>query len=119
MDSHTLQALIDGDDMAWEQFYSEMVPLIRGVGVVEAPNLTDEDLDDLVQIVCEKLINNDYEALRAFNPELDMKPYMITIALNAARDMAGQAHRWREIPVGGSSELELIESQRGMHRDYG
>lgn len=108
MDSRTLYALIEGDECAWGQFYADMAPLIRNICATRVTGMSGEDLDDLVQSVFEKLIEDDYEALRAFNPKLDIAPYISTFALNAARNMAKKFSKWREIPVGGTVELEAI-----------
>lgn len=96
------------DEPAWKKFYAGMVPLIRSVCITRVPSMSGEDLDDVVQSVFEKLIEDDCEALRVFNPKFDIEPYVSTIALNAARNIAKKASRRREIPVGGSVELEEI-----------
>ena len=85
-----VKACINGDPVAWETLRSLLFQLVRRYGARHA--LPAQDIEDLVQDVCEALAKDDYRLLRSYNPELaSLHTFLTSVIVNKKKHWA-RAH---------------------------
>lgn len=87
-DQHLVERLIDGCELAWQEFVTRYAGIVRSrvVGVAGASGcLADVPLiDDLVAEVFAALLNNNSAALRAYAGRSSLSTYLCVIATRVA-----------------------------------
>lgn len=87
-----LQAVIEGNQSAWNAFYKRyerlMLSCIRKVLLRYGVRADDNDMSDFLNSACVELIRSDYKKLRAYDPEKGYKisSWVGLIATNATHD---------------------------------
>lgn len=93
-----VQAMINGEDSAWREFYARYAGLMRGcitrvIGRSRA--WSDDDIREVFALLLMQLIANDKHRLRMFDPERGsrFRSWIALLATHCARDFARTARR--------------------------
>ena len=106
-DIELVDRLLHGMPGAFESFYRRHDRLIYHCIRTRADAT---DVADIFQSFFERLVERDYRILRLWQRGTSLPIYLSKVIRNFVVDFH-RSKRWREIPVGGLSELEMHEKE--------
>ena len=75
---------VSGDQSDWNRFIERYGPIVRTTAraVVYRYGYVGREIDDMVSVLYEKLIDNDYRRLRAWRGQAKFSTYLVQVAKN-------------------------------------
>ncbi len=108
-DLHLVKACIEGNPAAWEKLRALLHRLARWLNAADTSSV--QDVEDLVQDVCEILVKDDYRALRSYDPNLASLPTFLMSILIRRKKRHERARR--NTPLTVSLMEEIISPAEG------
>lgn len=108
-DESLLQRLFAEPERGWQEFHSKFSPVINCV--IRRYRLGQEDSSEVFQEVCLRLVKNDYNILRKWQPErCPLKGYLVVVTQSACLSFIQSSfHRFSRLKIDNSTNESISE----------